>query len=117
MKVSDKYFEVLNAEGFVTFFWDDDFVAEFMQQCRTKGLKVKKIQCNGYLKIERIRQYRFYVQEVDFDYTKGVWYWKTVKKAETVEEAKRLIPGGKTYNSAGDRIYRILDRQSKHYIY
>ena len=42
MKVSDKYFEVLNAEGFVTFFWDDDFVAEFMQQCRTKGLKVKK---------------------------------------------------------------------------
>lgn len=117
MKVSDKYFEILNTEGFVTFFRDDDFVTELIRECRSNGLKVKKVQCNGYLKIERIRQYRFYVQEIDFDISKGIWYWTTFKKAETVDEAKRSIPGGKTCNTAGDRIYRILDRQSKQYIY
>jgi len=114
MEINQRYFEVLEKEKEIPFFHDDDFVAEFIKQCNKRGLKVKKVLYKGYLKIVKKANYRFYVQMNDFDYATRNWSWKLYSKAESYEEALKIV-GGSLYNNAGDKMFRVFDRDKKIY--
>ena len=115
MIIANKYFEVIQDKGMVTFTKVDEFVNEFIRQCITKGIKVKLVLCNGFCKVVKVRQNRFYIQKLNYDYTTGSWSWKLYAKAETYNKAMKRI-NNNMYSHCGDKMYRILDRlENKYY--
>jgi cobalamin biosynthesis protein CbiD len=114
MTIASKYFEVIQDNGIVTFIQVNDFVNEFIKQCTTKGIKVKLVLCNGFCKVVKVKQNRFYIQKLDYNYSNGSWSWKLYAKAETYENAMKRI-NNNMYSHCGDKVYRILDRQENIY--
>lgn len=108
MLISNKYFEILKKNNKIMFVNDEHFIAEFIRQCRLRGYKIEKIQKNGFIEIVQKKEYRFYIQKMNFNYKTGKWHWKLYAKAETYEEASKKV--GSLYSHCGDKIYRILDR-------
>lgn len=115
MIIDSKYFEIIQKNGLITFSKVDDFVKEFMKQCKTLGIKVKLVECTGFCKVVRVKQNRFYIQDNTFSYETMTWNWKLYAKAETYQEAMKRI-NNTMYTHAGDKRFRILDRlENKYY--
>ncbi|HHT96653.1 MAG TPA: hypothetical protein GXZ90_02005 [Clostridiales bacterium] len=113
MKIANKYFEAIQNKGEIYFMQVNDFVKEFTKSCKAKGIKVKIIQYEDFVKVVKVNSHRFYIQRIEFD--TGVWKWKLYAKAESYEEAIKKI-NHKMYSSCGDKIFRILDRfENKYY--
>lgn len=116
MEIANIYFEVIQTKGMVTFRQVNEFVKEFVKQCKARKINVRLVNCNGFCKVELVikKTNRFYVQTSSYNYVTRECSWKLAGKAETYEDAMKKV-GGNLYSHCGQKIHRILDREYNQY--